>query len=214
MNAKNLRRAGFTLIELLIVISIIGLLAVAFIPDLMAGQETAKAAADQKNLSQHGQWLGDYERRVKHLPSQGGHKFLLDLWVRKVVSPQIENLDRFFSPGLSDDPHWHELRKKVELGEPIWQSLDEVSSRDTHYAARAEQHILGMNKAGEAWVANDNEFGWVLQDGTVNVLLAGNVVRSYSLQQLMENYKWPGVEQVFPTFGENSPMEMLKKLDK
>lgn len=212
MNA--IRAAGFTLIELLIVVSIIGLLAAAFLPDLLSSKASAYVAADGANLQQHFKWFETYNRKLKRYPSAGGHKFLLDLWVRKVVDHTEENFDRFWTPGLRDqDPRYAELRPLVVAQELIWEDLDSLTSEDTHYAARSREHLLGMTKANEVWVATDNEIDWNFNDGTINMLVAGGAVRSLSLQELMEFYQWPGMDEVFRTHGDESPHEGLRKLD-
>lgn len=213
---QRIRAAGFTLIELLIVVSIVGLLAAAFLPDLLAGRETANIAADSKNLQQHYQWLEIYKgpQKVGHLPTEGGHKFLLDGWVKQVIEHTPENLERFFTPGLrEEDPHYIELRKRVLNKEPIWTSLREVGPEDTHYAARAKEHIKGMSSGNEAWAANDNEGGWAFPGGTVNVLYGNGSVRQLSLQSMMERFQWAGKEDVFKTWGKDSPDPDLQKLD-
>jgi len=212
MNA--IRAAGFTLIELLIVVSIIGLLAAAFLPDLLSSRVAAYVATDKANLQQHYKWLLSYEQKRRRLPVAGGHKFLLDLWVSKVIDHTEENFDRFFTPGLREqDPRYAELRPLVQRLQPIWEDLDSVTSADTHYAARSREHLMGMTKANEVWVATDNEIDWNFTDGTINMLVAGGSTRSLSLQDLMDLYQWPGMEEVFRTHGDESPHEGLRKLD-
>jgi prepilin-type N-terminal cleavage/methylation domain-containing protein len=217
MQMKHARAGGFTLIELLIVVGIIGVLAAAFLPDLLAGKEVANIAADESNLKQHYMWLELYSGKTKvgHMPTEGGHKFLLDTWVRKVIEHTPENFDRFFSPGRREnDPHYIELKEQVARGEPIWPDARSLTSLDTHYAGRAKEFLSSMTtSANEAWAANDNEDGWTFPGGTVNILYNGGAVRALSLQAMMDQFQWQGKEQVFKTWGKDSPHKDLQKLD-
>jgi hypothetical protein len=97
-------------------------------------------------------------------------------------------------------------------GENPWPTLDSVTSSDTHYAARGTAFLKGMAKANEAWIANDNEGGWSFPDGRIHVLYSGGAVRTLSLQSLAEQFQWPGLEEVFPTWGAASPHPELSKL--
>ncbi|MBK8097980.1 MAG: prepilin-type N-terminal cleavage/methylation domain-containing protein [Planctomycetes bacterium] len=212
---KTARAAGFTLIELLIVITIIGLLAAALVPNILGTKAAANAFADSTNLTRQFEWLTHYKRNVGHVPTEGGHKFLLDIWVKKVCEHSEESFDRFFTPGArEEDPHYIELRKKVQNKENPWPDLNAVTSADTHYAGRSKDHLRGMESENEAWIANDNEGGWCLQDGTINIIYGGKNIRSLSIQQLTERFQWVGLEEVFPTWGPQSPHPDLKKLDK
>src|SRR5262245_1615720 len=157
---NRVRAAGFTLIELLIVVGIIGLLAAAFLPDLLKGKETANIEADKANLRQFAQWF-ETARTRRAIPSEGGHAFLLSLWTKDLIDHSTANFDRFFTPGIREfDPHWKELRAMVDRNEKVWTNLADTTTDDTNYAARAKEHIKTMEGFKEAWAANDNEGAW------------------------------------------------------
>ena len=208
-------QAGFTLIELLVVIGIIGLLAAAFLPDIIGSRLTANIAADSANLSKHYSWLTNYKTRLKHYPTEGGHKFVLDTWVKGVVEHTPQNIQYYFTPGIREsDPHYLELSKAD--ADTIWPDLRSVTSMDTDYAGRAKEFLKGNIESGkEAWIANDNENGWAFADGSVNILFGDGSVRTLNFaEDLKEKYGWPNLETVMPTFGPDSPVPELKKLDR
>lgn len=211
---QRIRAAGFTLIELLIVVSIIGLLAAAFLPDIIGSKEAANVGADAANLRQQYQWLQSYMSPTKEgrPPSEGGHKFLLSVWVKNVCEHTPENFDRFFTPGIADT-HRDNLRDRLLRKEPIWTSLKDVGPEDTHYAGRAKEHFRTMNSGNEAWAANDNDGGWAFASGVVNVLYGNGAVRPLTLSQQKDLHQHVGLEEVFKTYGKDSPDPDLQKLD-
>ncbi|MEC7584435.1 MAG: type II secretion system protein [Planctomycetota bacterium] len=93
------RFSGFTLIELLIVVSIIGLLTVAFLPDLLSSGESADEAATQVNMSRLATGCETFMRKRGYYPPDnfvdpdGKYKFKSD----NGVNTGIESLVAFLS---------------------------------------------------------------------------------------------------------------------
>jgi prepilin-type N-terminal cleavage/methylation domain-containing protein len=212
-------QAGFTLIELLIVISIIGLLAAVLLPRITSGQDAAYALANSANLKAHFEWMLEYKRKHNDaLPAEGGHRFVMATWTSGTIEHTPENLDRFFTPGpaRNNDLAYQEFAKMIRRGENPWPTLNDVDSTATHFVGRSRKHARDReSSSNEAWMANDNEGGWSLRDGTVHILFNGGSVREYSYQMLMDLYGLGPFSKENPvlTYGENSPIEPCRKLD-
>ncbi len=205
--------SGFTLIELLVVIGILSLLMVTLLPNVLAGRQTADIFADQANLSWHYTNIEIYKTRKHKWPKRGGANFVLAPWVMQIVERTPENRDRYFTPGKQNlDPRWLELSELDP--QDIWRSFDEITSDDTQYAGRSAKHYRTMFSGKEALMANDNQYDNTFQDGTINVLMGSGSVRTlYKAEQLKEFWNEDDPNFVLEV-GPNSPVDILKKLEK
>ena len=211
--------SGFTLTELLILLGVLCLAAACLTPNVIGSRDGALELGDRANLMRHFEWL--QVCRSKHngaLPLAGGHKFVLATWTANVFDHTPENFDRFWTPGPTkdNDANYADLRKLVQRGENPWPDLAQTRSEDTHYVGRSKEHARTAERsAEEAWMANDNEGGWSLPAGTVNVLFCGGVVRTYSYQLLQEQFGLGPFDGNAPvvSWGQGSPIAACQKLD-
>jgi len=212
-------RAGFTLIELLVVITILSLLIVAFAPDIFGALTRGEKAADQANLRFHYAQLEQYRAKYQGLPTKPGHKFVLASWIDGVCQKSEQNFSRFWTPGPTDqDPRFRELRETAKLDpKSLWRSYDEVDSEDTHYAGVSTEQLHSRTRlwtnADEPLIANDNEFGWIFQDGTMHVLMGDGSVKVFNLKDLQTLGFDGDAEQEYVEVGPQSTIELLRKLE-
>jgi prepilin-type N-terminal cleavage/methylation domain-containing protein len=205
-------RAAFTLIELLVVIGILSLLVVTFIPDIIGVRRSANEVADSKQLQDQFAWMEQYRQRYQSWPEGGGYDFILDTWVKGVVPRSPANLDRFFTPGVREkDEHWREL-KRMPIDQ-VWKDHASLSSKDTTYAGRSSKWKSTIDaKPTEPLAADDNEDGWNLLDGRINVLCADGNVYTFDVNTDLKQY---GATLAKPfEVGPDSPHPDLQKLAK
>ena len=209
------RTSGFTLIEMLVVIGIISLLAVALLPNIIGARTAANQTADAAHLVFHYDNIILYEQRYSHYPRGTGHQWILDPWVRGVVEHTPQNMERYFTPGLSGGEVLA-LREELDRGGAIWTDPGSVTSLDTDYAGRDARRRTGNILSGKLpWMANDNEFGPAFTDGSINVLMGDRVVRTLYIDPDFLGYGWTVqmVEEPFPV-GPDSPHPLLQQLVK
>lgn len=217
-------QCGFTLVELLIFVCLLCVLAAclapnALKPDLVSTKDATNALGDAANLRTHYAWMLTHKRKhTGALPQEGGYRFVLATWTAKVFDHTRENFDRFWTPGPAtiNDPVYAELSKMVERGENPWPDLAATTSESTHYVGRSKMHRrTAESSAEEAWMANDNEGGWSLRDGTIHVLLYGGAVRTYEYGMLREQFGFGPFDRNTPirTWGPDSPIPACQKLD-
>lgn len=194
------RRAERRALWLLAGVALLLAIAGGFLPDLGTARSSANRSADAANLQQLHGWLA-LQRQTGRMPTEGGHRLLLQLWTSGVIERTPRNLDRFFTPGRERDLHWRELRERLVHGEAIWRDLAGTSSRDTHYAALATPYLGSLFDPRQPIAADDCEDGWPFADPQVNVLYGDGTVRQLELKEL-------------PVIGPSSSVPALRQLER
>lgn len=206
---------GFTLIELMVVVSIIALLAVAILPAIVESEQQANQAVDKLNLGWQFNTVRLYKQRYKTAPRGGGHKFILDPWVRNVIEHTAQNRDRYFSPQAIADGDERYAELKQEDPETIWKDRDSLDSMDTNWAGLAGDKKKGMWSGKVIWMATDNEGGNVYPDGSV-VIMNGDGATSVLLRDpdlAAHGYSADADEEEHIEVGPNSRHPKLAKLE-
>ena len=210
----KLRQAGFTLIELMVVVTIIALLAVAILPELVKSQERANQTVDQLNLRWHFQNLVNYKGRYKTSPRGGGHRFVIDPWIRNVVEHTPQNMERYFSPqAMGDDERYLEL--KAMSAEDYWKNADDLTTEDTTWAAVAKEYKRNVMTGKRIVMATDNEGGNIYPDGSVVVLYGDGTPKTLFRDPdfIAVGYSADVDEDEVIEVGPNSRHEQLQKLE-
>ncbi len=210
---------GFTLIEILVVVAIISLLAAVLLPNILGAQVEANKTADKANLRWHYQNLLAYKSKRGHVPGGNGHEFILDPWVRKDIERTDANRDRYFTPGppSEQDPYLLELRERDP--DEIWDSRDDLSSSDTHYAGRQASQKGAWTSGKTPLIANDNEFMPAFTDHTIHILMGDGSIKTLLLDPDLIAYGFDpgnaaaGEFEIFEV-GPESPDPLLRQLEK
>ena len=126
---------------------------------------------DGLNLRWHYQSIMNYRGRYKTPPRRGGSRLVLDPWVRGLVEHTFQNRDRYFSAVFAaNDDHYRSLLC-LDVKD-LWQTLDSITARDTHYYGIAKDKKRGMWSGKHAWLCTP-----IYPDGTVNVLYGDGSVK-------------------------------------
>jgi prepilin-type N-terminal cleavage/methylation domain-containing protein/prepilin-type processing-associated H-X9-DG protein len=215
---KNRARAGFTLIELMAVILIIGILAVALLPNIFSSVEGAKLTACKQNMRKVYEGLLLYQTRFGHAPRESGVKFFGELIASGVWESSEKNAMQLVCPAVDTG---FLVQVMDDLPPEEWfTDLDRVDGGWSTYAGRNMRRsplrkFPGSGSEPIMACANHDPFDDVPMmnhEGATNVLFADGSVKTFELSVLKRESEDFGPDEEVLVVGPDSQLEALRKL--